>query len=350
MELTRLTTIGMTLVGAVALLGCGDPTPPPESANASPAEASSPSVGQRAETWPRLARCANPIDNEISVPDVMIGAVEMRNHGAGLSVLGVPEEVSDARASTTLARIASSEDSKVLVAILDANGPDTLLASSDGGSNWIPVGNFVSPTAMAVSPDGSSVVVADGLQVTILSLDGTESQPVLKLPDIASLAVDDLAFVDHKTLLAVISEHVAGVSDDFASLANVWRLDLASSSWTRLTDLKADSDRWTLAHTPVADRAGTIKFVVESGLGSGTQDDITTELWVVEQGGVPQMDKTLPIGSILVGWIGNRTVINVPDDVGLWHILVLVGDAAPVDLGCVRASAAARMNGDPDFQ
>ncbi len=249
--------------------------------------------------------------------------------------------------------LSHSDDLRTLALSVDAAGPDTLLVSDDGGVTWLDRGRMNDIVATATSDDGRLVAAAstDGTLSLLSSSQGWTAAPIT-LPSSALLA-SGLTFDSSSSLLiATLSQRVNGANDEFANLVNVWTMDIATMTWTQVTDLKADSDRWSISTSPVVDESsGALLFVVESGLGSGGLDDVSSELWSWDPGSgalsmvVPGLTQTL-----LVAASSATRVWNVADETGTWHLLAEdLASSSLTDLGCGRSVLASQLNGDPDY-
>lgn len=249
--------------------------------------------------------------------------------------------------------LSHSDDLRTLALSVDAAGPDTLLVSDDGGVTWLDRGRMNDIVATATSDDGRLVAAAstDGTLSLLSSSQGWTAAPIT-LPSSALLA-SGLTFDSSSSLLiATLSQRVNGANDEFANLVNVWTMDIATMTWTQVTDLKADSDRWSISTSPVVDESsGALLFVVESGLGSGGLDDVSSALWSWDPGSgalsmvVPGLPQTL-----LVAASSATRVWNVADETGTWHLLAEdLASSSLTDLGCGRSVLASQLNGDPDY-
>lgn len=249
--------------------------------------------------------------------------------------------------------LSHSDDLRTLALSVDAAGPDTLLVSDDGGVTWLDRCRMNDIVATATSDDGRLVAAAstDGTLSLLSSSQGWTAAPIA-LPSSALLA-SGLTFDSSSSLLiATLSQRVNGANDEFANLVNVWTMDIATMTWTQVTDLKADSDRWSISTSPVVDESsGALLFVVESGLGSGGLDDVSSELWSWDpgSGALSMVAPGLP-QTLLVAASSATRVWNVADETGTWHLLAEdLASSSLTDLGCGRSVLASQLNGDPDY-
>lgn len=292
---------------------------------------------------PRTAAVAN---SETAI--IAVGAGDLRPD----QVLVLESPPVDAALSAPASSLSYSDDLRTLAVSRDAAGRDTLLVSEDGGITWMDVGSMDDIIATATSGDGNLVAAAstDG-ELSLLRGGNGWVPESIALPSNALFA-SGLSFDGpSSSLVATLSERVPGARVDLANLVNVWTMDIGTMTWSRVTDLKADFDRWSIAMSPVFDdTSGALLFVVESGLGSGGIEDVTSELWTwgpgsdapaMVEGGLPQ--------TLLVAGSGTTRIWNLADETGTWHLLAEdLASSSLTDLGCGRSVLASVLNNDPD--
>jgi hypothetical protein len=249
--------------------------------------------------------------------------------------------------------VAASTDGTTLVTVVDAKGADRLRLSTDAGTTWTTVADGADLANAAVAPSGSRIAwTADGT-LTVAAA-ATSWKPVPLDPGTVSLAPGRTyaqfpRFVGEDRLLLTLDVPIADVEEHVAGLADVWSHDLTTGTWTRLTSGKADADRWSVATTPLLRADGTLLYVLSTGLGSGSDTDLRTELRSVGPDGVDTVVTELPHRWGLIASAADGSLLfNAPDEQSRWQLVRLARTGERTELGCARAAWAAPLNHDPD--
>ena len=246
--------------------------------------------------------------------------------------------------------VSASADGATIATVVDARGPDRLQLSTDGGASWTTVAEGRDLAYPAVSPSGARVAwtaggaltlaaAADGWKPTAAAATGVAGRTHAQYP----------RFVDDDRLVLTLDVPVAGVPEDMAGLADVWRHDLATGAWTRLTAGKADADRWSVATTPLMAADGSVRYVLMTGLGSGSDADLRTELRRVAPDGTDEAVAELPHRwGIVAAAADGSLLFNGPDERSRWQLVHATTGGERTVLGCGRAAWAPPLNHDPD--
>jgi hypothetical protein len=96
---------------------------------------------------------------------------------------------------------------------------------------------------------------------------------------------------------------------------DLWRLDLATGIWRRLTSFRAGPDRWSVIRTPFADADGGVEFVRITGRASSTEEP-KFELWRYASERASRI-------RILVG---ERYLAGIDGDVRWWNVPSAAGE------------------------
>ena len=257
------------------------------------------------------------------------------------------------RPASVVAAVASSADGRAVVQVVDVKGDDRLELSADGGITWrqITTGADIRSPAVSASGDDVAFTVAGALLVAS-ARDGWTPTPVPP-PELDKAVAEYVRFVGDDRLVLTLEAGVDGVDEHFAALSDVWTYDMGARAWQRHTSGIADADRWSLAMTPYVLPDGSMLYVRQTGLGSGTLADIRTELRRIPAPGVAARAETVltavpdrwgivsvePDGSIV--W-------NAPDDLAQWQLVRRDVDGTMTSMGCGRTSWAIPLNHDPD--
>jgi hypothetical protein len=221
----------------------------------------------------------------------------------------------------------------------DRAGPDAVtMVTPKEVATFTPGGEVTHP---AWSEEGDLAYVVDLERVEVRS-PGAPVRPMDR--PAGSLAVFSPVFTGPGTLVALVQQEVPGASTHDDTLNNLWRLDLNTGSWLRLTSFTATPDRWTVLRTPVVDQAGRVLFVREQGLAVATEDP-TYELWSLDASG-PKKVRDLPDEMFLAGARGDGLLWNAFAD-GEWR-LFLEGPEGMRSLGCGAVMVDPRTTTDPD--
>lgn len=283
-----------------------------------------------------------------------VGAAARNVTFGGQSLLLAAENQPGERPAELVNGVAASADGATVAMVVDAKGPDRLQLSLDGGASWTTLAQGNDLAYPAVSPSGSRVAwTANGVLTVAAAADkwrsvATSTTAAVQL-DTGRTYVQYPRFVDESRLLLALEVPVAGVPEDFAALADVWLYDLTGSTWARLTEGKADTDRWSVATTPVMRADGTVLYVLMTGLGSGTDADLRTELRRVTPDGTDAVVTELPHRwGIVAAAADGSLLFNGPDERSRWQVVRATATGERTPLGCGRAAWASPLNHDPD--
>ena len=128
-------------------------------------------------------------------------------------------------------------------------------------------------------------------------------------------------------------------------LGNLWATHIGGARWHRLTEFRADGDRWVTVRTPVV-RGHGIDFVRVAGRGSATRPP-RFELWRFERGAARRVS-SLDGERYLAGLLGERLVWNVPDPLRGRQMLAVEGRTGLRTIGCGAVAADPLDVVDPD--
>ena len=156
-------------------------------------------------------------------------------------------------------------------------------------------------------------------------------------------------FVGTDAIVAVIAEpEPAFTRTEDEGLDNLWRYDLATKRWARVTAFHARGDRWSAIRTPIARGDGSLEFVRVHGLASATAMP-SFELWRLSANGVASKVRGLPREMYLAGLLDGRRVWNIFDQgSGEWRLYAQRSSETLVDLGCGAVMVDPRSVDDPD--
>jgi hypothetical protein len=226
--------------------------------------------------------------------------------------------------------------------VVDQAGQDVLtLVSND---ETIPVASGLEITHPAWSPTGQ-LAWAENLEVLkVMSSDGAEVSGVV-LPK-GAVAAFSPVFLNEQHVMAVVQEQVAGAPPEDESLNNLWRFDLSSGRWTRLTSFNASGDDWIGIRTPVVAPDGSIYFVRISANASETKEP-RFELWRFSDGSAEKI-RALASEMYLAGLSDDRLVWNAPSRTcGDWGLFLEQGGGLD-QIGCGAVMTDPVTMADPD--
>lgn len=225
--------------------------------------------------------------------------------------------------------------------VSDLAGPDVLMVIRRAGVTTIQGhGELTHP---AWSPSGQLAWAVDLSAIEVWS-PATGARRLVPRPR-GSSGIFSPVFSTPFELVAVVQEPVEGTHDD--GLNDLWRYDLDSNIWSRLTRFEAGPDRWSVLRTPVAAPDGSVLFVRVAGRASATEPP-SFELWVLREDRTSKL-RDLPGERYLAGLLGGSLIWNVPDPAtGEWR-LVSDGPGRPNDLGCGAVSVDPVTEPDPDL-
>jgi hypothetical protein len=223
----------------------------------------------------------------------------------------------------------------------DRRGPDTVvIATSDHVFKIPEKGEVTHPTWSASGQVAWSV----GTSLRVWSL-ADRSVRTIPIPE-AATSVFSPVFTAPDEITAVVQEPVPGRNED-DSLDNLWRYDVGTRAWTRVTSFEADAEHWSVIRTPVAAPDGALRFVLIQGLSSMT-DPPSFELWRFGDG-VPLKIRDLPREMYLAAATDGGLTWNTPGgSAGEWRLVFEAADGTVSDLGCGTVAVDPVSEPDPD--
>ncbi len=223
----------------------------------------------------------------------------------------------------------------------DLNGPDTVVALTPSGVVRLP------QPGEAMQPSWSSagdLVWSLGTELGVRWAAGGTGR--ISAPSGASMVFSP-TFAGAHGIVAVASEPVANALTHDDALNNLYRYDLRSRKWLRLTDFSAGADRWSVIRIPVLVGDGSIEFVLVRGRAS-TTEQATYELWQLS-GRVATEIRVLPREMYLAGFQDGRRFWNVYDpSIRDWRLFREESNGRLTDLGCGAAQVDPLAQPDPD--
>jgi hypothetical protein len=225
--------------------------------------------------------------------------------------------------------------------VVDKKGADVLIAvRPEGVSEIADSGEIRHP---ALSASGELVWSQDFRKLSLASPDG-RSIRVIPRPE-GSTAIFSPLFTGPSELIAVVQEPVEGYAGSDDTLNNLFRYDIASGGWSRLTAFQATAERWSVIRTPVRGSDGTILFVRLVGNASEARP-ATFELWSLRMQRLSKV-RDLPKEMFLAGVNDQGLMWNVYDG-NDWRLLA-ESSGGLVDLGCGAVMVDPRAKPDPDI-
>jgi hypothetical protein len=151
-----------------------------------------------------------------------------------------------------------------------------------------------------------------------------------------------------RIVAAVAAPPTTSVPED-EYLSNLWRYDLRSSRWVRVTHFSGGADRWTIVRTPFVAPDGSIQFVRMSGRASVDRAP-RYELWRLI-GNAARKLRVLPGEMYLAGFDGYARLWNIREGAtGAWLIRRDRGDGSLEDVGCGAVMVDPLDRTDPDVR
>lgn len=223
----------------------------------------------------------------------------------------------------------------------DKKGPDTLITVGPQGASEISASGEVTHPTLSASGD---LVWAEDFQALKMSSPGTKSAKRISIPQ-GSTAVFSPVFTGPNELIAVVQEPVEGDTGEDDSLNNLFRYDIGSETWTRLTAFQATAENWSVLRTPVRGLDGSVFFVRLRGAASGARLP-SYELWSLRGEAVSKI-RDLPKEMFLAGVNDQGLLWNIYD--GREWRLFFESKTGLVDLGCGAVMVDPRAQPDPDI-
>ena len=225
----------------------------------------------------------------------------------------------------------------------DAGADRVVMVEPDGVHRVTAYGEVTHPSW---SKAGSLVWAEDMSRLQLLGSESSRPRSIARPR--GTTAVFSPIFRDARRLVSVAQEPVAGLptgEDD--ALNNLWRFDLRSSTWRRLTDFKAHGTRWSLIRTPLVAPDGGILFVRVTGDANATQRPAFA-LWRFANGRAVELGP-LPGEMYLAGFEQGSPLWNVTSDDcgGDWGLYRGTGRSLE-SIGCGAVMTDTVVEADPD--
>jgi cell division septation protein DedD len=229
--------------------------------------------------------------------------------------------------------------------VLDRRGTDVVVMTTARGQL-----RLAQPTE-ARDPSWSSdgrLVWSLGSRLRLWSPDASSTLDIAA-PD-GAVGVFSPVFASDDTIVSVVAESEAGFTrTEDEGLDNLWRYELGTHRWARLTAFHASGEHWVAIRTPIVRDDGSLEFVLVRGSASATTMP-AFELWRVPAGGVPSEVRGLPTEMYLAGSLDGRRIWNIYDDAtGEWRLYSETSATTLADLGCGAALVDPRSVPDPDL-
>lgn len=232
-----------------------------------------------------------------------------------------------------------SDDHHTLAAgQLTRDGTITAVISTDGGTTWSSVTDEGPPgrlVATAISPAGDLVAIATDNRLAVK--DTRDRRLVLEMePMISGGHFDYVAWAEGVpgVLVVSIQEPVEGANPEFASLSNLWVVDVEGRRAQRATSLGASATSWSLAQAPVTIGKGQVLYTVRQG-DDESPEPPANHLWVLrvdkDLSVVNELVREIPQQALLAGVSDGILYWNVPEYFGLWMV------ASEMDAGTLSA-------------
>lgn len=282
-------------------------------------------------------------------------------------VAGANSDVAKGRGTSAIAgnKIVMVEDFGIRSAYLPADAGKSVLrhvASAPGAGTAYVVDNKGTDTLVSVSPEGVSKIASSGevthpylsisgdlawaedFQRLKMAPSGTQSARTIARPD-GSTAIFSPVLTNRSELIAVVQEPVEGDTGEDDSLNNLFRYDIGSDTWSRLTAFQATAENWSVLRTPVVAADGSVFFVRLQGAASETRPP-SFELWSLRGDSVTKV-RDLPKEMYLAGANDQGLLWNIYDGTE-WRLL-LETRTGLVDMGCGAVMVDPRAQPDPDI-
>ncbi len=307
-------------------------------------------VAVTAVTAVGVVRAQTPAPASCDVDAGTLGPATAAAHGAGLAAAvpgaivvfgdGNPEAFAPADHGGVLRHVASANGQGTAF-VRDLPGPDQIVIATPGGVETLTQDTEV--THPAWSPAGD-LVWATGSGIRLRDRSGL-------VTDVPGPAAGGLvfspAFATPTAVVAVVSAPPTLAVPEGNALDDLWRYDLTTRAWTKLTAFTADQDRWSVIRTPIVATPGVVEFVRISGRASQT-GPATYELWSLRGRSAAKV-RTLPGEMYLAGIQAGRHVWNVREsESGRWRLLREEAGGAFTDLGCGAVMVDPLEQTDPD--
>jgi hypothetical protein len=228
--------------------------------------------------------------------------------------------------------------------VVDRRGVDAVVVETPVGE--IRLDQPGEATQPSWSPDGR-LVWSLGSRMRVWSPETSSTSDVAAPPE--AIGLFSPVFVGIDSIIAVIAEPEPDFTrTEDEGLDNLWRYDLTTKRWARVTTFHARGDRWSAIRTPVDQGDGSVEFVRVHGLSSAAVMP-SFELWRLSPVGVASKVRDLPREMYLAGVLNGRRVWNIFDQgSGEWRLYSERSPETLVDLGCGAVMVDPRSVDDPD--
>ena len=226
--------------------------------------------------------------------------------------------------------------------VVDRRGADTVVALTPRGTLTIPQpGEAMHPTWSSSGDLAWSV----GTALRVRAADGGAIRRIAT--PVPGARLFSPVFRSRGSIVAVLSSPPSVAVPEDERLNNLWRYDLTTGRWHRVTRFTAGSDRWTAIRTPMRRGDGSLEFVRIRGRGSATHEP-KFALWSLTGGHAREL-RSLPDERYLAGEIGDDRLWNVPDPrTGRSTILREDTDGRSTLIGCGSVMTDPLDAVDPD--
>jgi hypothetical protein len=225
--------------------------------------------------------------------------------------------------------------------VVDRKGRDTVVSVGSHGISEIAGGGEVTHPSLSGSGD---LVWAEDFEALKLSRPGSQSTRMIARPQ-GSTAVFSPVFTGASELIAVVQEPVENDTGEDDSLNNLFRYDIGSDTWDRLTTFQGTSENWSVLRTPVVASDGLVYFLRLQGVASEARPP-SFELWTLRADTASKV-RELPKEMYLAGVSSAGLLWNIHDGTE-WRLFKESGTGL-VDLGCGAVMVDPRAQPDPDI-
>jgi hypothetical protein len=244
-------------------------------------------------------------------------------------------------AGTGVLRHAANAPGAGTAFVNDKKGSDTVITVGSRGLSAIAASGEASHPTFSTS--GHLVWAEDFQTLKVASQEGSVLKTIGR-PE-GSTAIFSPLFVGSDTLIAVLQEPVEADTGEDDSLNNLYRYDMSSDTWARLTAFQGTFEDWSVLRTPVLGPDASVFFVRVRGAASQTVQPLF-ELWSLRGEAVSKV-RDLPSEMYLAGTTDQGLLWNIFD--GTEWRLFSESQTGLRDLGCGAVMVDPRSQPDPDI-
>jgi len=228
--------------------------------------------------------------------------------------------------------------------VRDRKGGDLVVSVTGRGIRRYPTrGEALQPSLSA----GGDVVWAERSGLRLVEAGARAPRPIAG-PVPGGMTFSPL-FVSPSTIVVAAAAPPTTAVPEGEYLSNLWRYDLRSTRWLRVTHFAGGADRWTIVRTPFLAPDGSIQFVRMSGRASVDRAP-RYELWRLG-GNVARRLRVLPGEMYLAGFDGYARLWNIREGAtGAWLIRRERADGSLEDAGCGAVMVDPLDRTDPDVR